>query len=71
MPSPEESSIPEESSTPLICAMHPDEVQELLASLGIEATQAQAETIQRMVAQCGSLETVLALVDRSGDSSAA
>lgn len=62
---------PEEQSTPAICAMRPDEVQTLLASLGIESTPAQAETIQRMVAQCGSLEAVLALVECSADASAA
>lgn len=54
-----------------ISQMRPDEVRELLAELGVDASNEQAEAIQRMVAQLGSLEAVLAMVDRADASDAA
>lgn len=54
-----------------ISQMHPDEVRELLAEMGIDASDEQAEVVQRMVTQLGSLEAVLEMIDRTDESDAA
>lgn len=56
-----------EESTPLpeelIAGMSTSELAEVLEDLGIEADEAQAAAIQRLVAQLGSLEAAIEAVD--------
>lgn len=55
----ESTPLPEE----LIAGMSTSELAEVLEDLGIEANEAQAAAIQRLVAQLGSLEAAIEAID--------
>lgn len=55
----ESTPLPEE----LIAGMSTSELAEVLEDLGIEADEAQAAVIQRLVAQLGSLEAAIEAID--------
>jgi hypothetical protein len=55
----ESTPLPEE----LIAGMSTSELAEVLEDLGIEADEAQAAAIQRLVAQLGSLEAAIEAID--------
>ncbi|WP_164101752.1 hypothetical protein [Candidatus Laterigemmans baculatus] len=55
------------SSENLIAEMTPEEICELLAEMGMETTTDQAESLQRLIGELGSLEEAIeALQDDSG-----
>ena len=63
----DESLSPEDQLTPeeLIIQMSPDELQELLGEMGLEATTETADSIQQLVKQLGSFEAAIGALDDS------
>lgn len=56
-----------QSPEDLIAGMNPDEICELLEEIGIEATSDEAEMIQDLIEELGSLEEALqALASQDG-----
>ena len=56
-----------QSPEDLIAGMNPDEICELLEEIGIEATSDEAEMIQDLIEELGSLEEALqALANQDG-----
>lgn len=65
---PESDPPPEETLEDLIAQLRIPELVEVLEDLGIEADHEQAASIQKLVAQLGSVEAAIEAVQELGDS---
>ena len=65
---PESDPPPEETLEDLIAQLRIPELVEVLEDLGIEADHQQAASIQKLVAQLGSVEAAIEAVQELGDS---
>lgn len=65
---PESDPPPEETPEDLIAQLSIPELVEVLEELGIEADHEQAASIQKLVAQLGSVEAAIEVVQELGDS---
>ncbi|MFM2001565.1 MAG: hypothetical protein RI963_991 [Planctomycetota bacterium] len=65
---PESDPPPEETLEDLIAQLRIPELVEVLEDLGIEANHEQAASIQKLVAQLGSVEAAIEAVQELGDS---
>lgn len=65
---PESDPPPEETLEDLIAQLSIPELVEVLEDLGIEANHEQTASIQKLVAQLGSVEAAIEAVQELGDS---